>query len=105
MGWLVSPGIEVGEGSELLVLVQNVATKAEAFGVEPGRLPREDVVAYFAATYPEAETRYSGFEFSLSLAALAPGRYDIFIGSVGETAVVYAEAPVSIVIPASETGP
>jgi hypothetical protein len=105
MGWLVSPGIEVGEGSELLVLVQNVATKAEAFGVEPGRLPREDVVAYFAATYPEAETRYSGFEFSLSLAALAPGRYDIFIGSVGETAVVYAEAPVSIVIPASEAGP
>jgi hypothetical protein len=107
VGWLVSPGIEVGEHSELLVLVQNVVTKVEAYGVELGRVLREDVVADFAATYPAAETRYSGFEFSLSLAALAPGRYEIFLGSVGETVVVYAESPVSIVIPASaeEAGP
>lgn len=101
IGWLVTPGIEVGEHSELLVLVQNIATKVEAFGVEPGRVPREDVVAHFTATYREAETRYSGFEFSLSLAALAPGRYDIFFGSVGETVVVYSKSSVSIVIPAS----
>jgi hypothetical protein len=68
------------------------------FAIQQMRLVREDVVSYFVDKYPETETRYSGFDLTLSLAGVQPGRYTISIGSAGATAVIYNEARISVEI-------
>jgi hypothetical protein len=79
-GWVVAPGVSVNRESTLVVVAQHQASKKNYFAITNDRKERPDVVNEFMGTYDESETRFAGFEFSVSMRGLPPGRYSLMIG-------------------------
>jgi hypothetical protein len=76
-GWTVADALPLTAATPMHVCLTPVGGAGKAhFGFVDRRQSRDDVVVRLRPS-DEAQTRFSGFQFSCETAGLAPGRYDI----------------------------